>query len=115
MDHGIENLKKILKVLAELANLGDDIGRDTSSGRWAKLLNLVDIVRNFGTLDLSQVVPEFQDLTAEERKQLIAELKDELALGDKKLEMAIEEGLAVVEDFAEVLQRAVAVVKEARA
>lgn len=112
---GIENLKKAFGLLASLANLGDDVGRDTSAARWGKLLGLIPAIGQFASLDLKAAVAEFKDLDAAEKQALLVEIETDLDLGDDQLEKAIEDGLAIVVDFESVVQRSISFVKNLKA
>jgi hypothetical protein len=112
---GIANVKKALALIASLANLGDNVGRDTSPGRWTKLLALIGSVKDFAGINLSQVLPEIKDLTPAEKQELVAEIKEDLDLADDKLEAAIEEGLAIIIDLENVIERSSALVKAFKA
>ncbi len=112
---GIENLKKVFSLLANLANLGDDVGRDTSTARWGKLLTLIPIIGTVATLDIKAAVAEFKDLDATEKAELLAEIDADLKLGDEKLEKAIEDGLQIVVDLESVITRSISFVAAIKA
>lgn len=112
---GIVNLKKFFGVLASLANLGDDVGRDTSPSRWVKLLGVITILKDVPGLDLKAVLAEIKDLDVNERQELLAEIGADLKLGDAKLESLIENGLAIVADMASVIERSGKLIKDFKA
>lgn len=112
---GIDNLKKLLACVAALANLGDDVGRDTSPSRWAKLLSVITIVKDASSVDFKVALQELKDLDMTERQALLAEIDADLKLGDAKLEKAIEDALAIVVDLDGVIERSVALVKSLKA
>lgn len=108
---GIDNLKKVFSLIAQLANIGDAVGRDTSSGRWTKLLSVVGVLATIPGIDFTQVVAEFKDLDDAEKQQLLQEIDADLQLGDVALEKAIEDGLAIATDLESVIQRSVTFVQ----
>ncbi|MGZ6477648.1 MAG: hypothetical protein ACXWQE_00020 [Bdellovibrionales bacterium] len=112
---GIDNLKKVFAVLAALANLGDDVGRDTSPSRWAKLLSVITIVKDAASLDFKQALVEIKDLDMDERQALLVEIGADLKLGDAQLEKSIEDALAIVVDLDSVIERSVSMVKSFKA
>jgi hypothetical protein len=112
---GIENLKKVFGLLAALANLGDDVGRDTSSARWGKLLGLIPVLGQVASLDIKAALAEFKDLDAVEKQALLAEIQADLNLADDKLEAAIEDGLAIIVDLESVVERSIGFVKNLKA
>src|SRR4051812_24569369 len=109
---GIENLKKVLHMVIALANLGDDVGRDTSMARWGKLLSIFSIVKDAPGIKVEDIKNEISELDPAEREALLADVAAELKLEDAKLEMAIKEGLAVVSELAAVIERSVKLAKE---
>lgn len=112
---GIDNLKKVLALLIALANLGDDVGRDTSPSRWTKLLSLITIVKDVPSIDLKAALAEIKDLDPTERAELISELDAGLTLGDQKLESIVENGLSIISDLDGVIERSVALVASLKA
>ncbi len=112
---GVVNVKKSISLVCALANLGDDVGRDTSAGRWSKLLALVADFNAFATIDLKAVMPEIKDLDDTEKQELLAELRTDLKLGDAQLEAGIEEGLTIIADLESVIARSVALVAKLKA
>jgi hypothetical protein len=112
---GIENLKKVVKLIAALAGVGDKIGHDTSVSRWGNLFELIGAVREIAGLQWSQVLPEIKDLDAVERAEIEKVFKDQFDLVDDKLEAAIEKGIAIAEKQVAVVQEASDLVKELKA
>jgi hypothetical protein len=112
---GIENLKKVVMLICALATTGDQIGHDTSSMRWGKLLGLITSVKDISGLDFKAVLPEIKDLDAAERAEILALFKHDFDLQDDKLEAAIEEGLVIAEDMVGIIDRSAKLVKTFKA
>lgn len=112
---GIDNLKKLVGIVAFMANLGDDVGRDTSPSRWAKLLQLVTVFNSLGGMTFAQVGPELKDMDAAERQILLDEIRQDLNLADDKLEAVIEESLSIASDLASLVMRSGALIKAMQA
>ncbi len=112
---GIENAKKVIALMSFLANLGDDVGRDTSPSRWTKLLGLVGVFNQIGSLDFKVIGPELADLDLTERQELLAVLRKDLDLADDKLESSIEESISIVTDLASIIERSSNLVKALKA
>lgn len=109
---GVENLKKVVRLIAVLANVGDKIGHDTSVSRWANLFELIGAVREISGLQWSQVLPEIKDLDGAERAEIEQVFKEQFDLADDKLEAAIEKGIVIAEKQVAVIQEASDLVKE---
>jgi len=94
---GIENLKKVLFLAAELGNVGDKIGRSKGHpDRLLPLLSLFDELTAFMTVDFQVVNKELADLTAVEKEELLAEMKAKFDIVDDKLEIVFEKSIVIV-------------------
>lgn len=93
------DLKNLIKLLCAIANVGDEIGRDTAPARWSHLFELIQPVAAGAAIDFNKVKAELAALDASTRAQLEAELKADLNLGDKKLEVVIEDTIPLAEDL----------------
>lgn len=108
---GTENLKKVVFLALELGNVADRMGRSKGAARYGHLLMLMDEVTTLGSVDFKAVLPEFKDLDASEKATLLAEVKTKFDLENDALEVAIEEGLMILQDGASVVERAINLVK----
>lgn len=111
MKLGTENLKKVLALVVEMGNVGDKMGHTNGAAKYLELANLFDELAALGSVDFKQIVPEFKDLDAVEKQEILAFAKDKLALVDKDLEAKIEECLGLVVDMASVIDRAITLVQ----
>lgn len=102
---GIENLKKVLKLVCGLANVGDSIGADTSISRWSNLFKLIEPVSALGSIDWKQVTAEFKDLDSVERAALAAQLKQDFDIIDDNLEEVIESSVVIAEEFVSLFNK----------
>lgn len=91
----MENLKKVVSVIAQLANAGDSIGKTKD---WSKLFNVMPAVMALPGVDWKALGEEAKG----DRTELVAHFKAEFDLHNDKLEEVIEKSveLAVrVADF----------------
>lgn len=99
---GIEQLKKLVETIAEGINVGFKLFN--KAGIFA-IFELSDDLSALASLSKDELVAQFKDLTVEERKELNALFKSKLVLSDKTLEAKIEES-------ADCLEQAVALVHD---
>jgi hypothetical protein len=111
---GIDNLKKVVSGIATLANVGDAFGATTGVNRWSELLGLGDLLRQLSGIDFSKVMPEFKDLDAVERAEILALFESKLDLRDDQLEAVIEKGVSILERAAGIVEDTLALIKEAK-
>lgn len=109
---GISNLKPILFLAIEMGNVGDQMGRTEGAARYGKLLGLADEVMGLASVDFSKVKAEFKDLDEAEIAELKADAKVKFNIVDDKLEMAIEEGLDILERQYGIVQDSIALAKK---
>ena len=108
---GISNLKPVVSLGIELGNVADKVGRNTGATRYLALMDLFDELTALGSVDFKAVGAEIKDLDAGEREELHNHLKAKFDIVDDKLEMAIEEGLKIVEEAYGLVTRSIALVK----
>lgn len=109
--YGIENLKPIVALALELGNVGDKIGRAKGATRYLSLMDLFDELTGLAKVDFKKVKEEIKDLDAAEREELHNFMKVKFDIVDNKLEMAIEEGLKIVEEAYGLVTRSMDLVK----
>ena len=109
--YGIENLKPIVALALEMGNVGDQIGRAKGAARYLELMDLFDELMGLAKVDFLKVQQEVQDLDATERAELHAFMKVKFDIVDNKLEMAIEEGLKIVEEAYGLVARSINLAK----
>lgn len=116
---GIANLKKVLALVLECANVADKVRKAEGSGvaKYAALMNLWDEVVAIGGVSFDQVLPEIKDLDDAEQAELYAFLKEKLALeaDNAKLEGIIEDMVGVLLEAEALVKRAVAMVEAYKA
>jgi len=115
MNLGIKNLKPVLALGIELGNVADKVGRQTGAARYLGLMDLFDELTALGSVDFKEVSKEIKDLDAQEREELHAFLKVKFDIVDDKLEMAIEDGLKIVEEAYGLIKRSQALYKSLKA
>lgn len=108
---GIENLKPIVALGIELGNVADKIGRGKGAARYLPLMDLFDELMALNGVSFAAVKAEIKDLDAGEREELHSFLKVKFDIVDDKLELAIEEGLKIVEEAYGLVVRSINLVK----
>lgn len=112
---GIENLKRVVKGIATIANVGDAFGREKGTNRWQQLIGLGELLRQLNGIDFRKVVGEIKDLDKPERDELRTMFDSSFDLRDDQLEDVVEEGLGLLEDIASVVDRTQELIKQAKA
>lgn len=112
---GIDNITKVVSIIAVLANVGDQFGRDSGVTRWSHLVLLGPAIMTLQGINFSQVLPEIKDLDADERSKLTALFDSSLQLGNEHLEGVVEKGLGIVTDLVSIIERTKALVADAKA
>lgn len=112
---GVDNVKPMLGLVIELGNVTDKMGRTQGMERYGQLMLLIDELAALGAVKIDQVIPELSDLDDVERASLMAYAKEKFDIADDKLEMVIEEGLAILVDAYSIVQRSIKLVKAAGA
>lgn len=108
---GVEQIKKVLDLGIELANV---LSVMKHGGSIFAFTRLMDEVSALGTLDFDAFKKEIMDISAEERLSLAAHVKAKLELQDKVVEAKIESGVDLVEDAVAVAESAVAFVNKVK-
>jgi len=112
---GIENLKKVLAAVLEVGNIGDEIGHDGASAgmaRWFKLTGLFDELMALQSVEFSKIGDEVKDLDDAELAELHSFLKVKLDIKDDDLESVVEEGVAIIVDAYQIVNRSIGLVKK---
>ena len=113
--YGITNLKPIIALGIELGNVADKVGRAKGATRYLSLMDLFDELMALGKVDFKLVSKEAGELDTEERAELHSFLKAKFDIVDDKLEVAIEEGLKIVEEAYGLVNRSMALAKSLKA
>lgn len=109
---GIEGLKVLAKVLADVLNTASKLLHGQG------LVVLFALSQDWGMLsnvDYAAVKKELSDLSAEERKEIEDVFINSLALVDQAVQAKIQAGVGVLDSAVKVVEDAVAVVKAAKA
>lgn len=109
--YGMENLKPIVALALELGNVGDKVGRTKGAARYLHLMDLFDELTGLAKVDFKKVKEEIKDLNAAEREELHTFMKVKFDIVDDKLEMAIEEGLKIIEEAYGLVTRSIELAK----
>lgn len=109
--YGIENLKPLVALGIELGNVGDKVGRTKGAARYLHLMDLFDELTGLAKVDFGKAKEEIKDLDAAEREELHTFMKVKFDIVDDKLEMAIEEGLKIVEEAYGLITRSIDLAK----
>lgn len=111
MKLGTQNLELVVMLAVEMGNVGDKMGRTKGMERYFHLTALFDELVALGNIDSKQVVEEFKDLDAAERKAIEDKVKAKFDIADDQLEGMIEEALGIVGDASSIVTRSVALFK----
>lgn len=110
----MDNLKPIVLLVAELANVGDKMGRSKGAARFGHLASLYDEGIGVIGVDWTKVDDEFNE--ARKSPEKMAELQSVFAskfdIKDDKLELVIEEGLLLVKKDIDLVQEHIAFVQK---
>jgi hypothetical protein len=112
---GIDQLKKVVDVLAEGGNVAEKMLSE-KAGPIAKathLLKLSDELIGLAGLQPALLKEQFKDLDAAEKAELIAHAKAKLDLVDDAVEAKIEAGLDLAIEAVELVTKLLAFVKPA--
>lgn len=108
---GVENLKKCVMAGAELLNVLSKIAH--KQGVFVAF-QLVDELSALSGLDGAVLKQELVDLSPEERAELISALKEKLVLLNPAVEAKIEASADLLNEAADVVVSAVALVNKAK-
>lgn len=111
---GIQNILKVVEVIASVANVGDKFGADGHTSRWNHLVGLGPAILSLNGINFKAVLPELKDLDAAEREQVRQKFAGVLDLKDDALEAVIEDGIALIEEVAATVEHVGAFVKKAK-
>lgn len=92
--YGVENLQKIIELLAEMGNVVEDVADAKSMiERITPVVSLSDEVLAMSNFDVAVFKQEYKELDAEDRGALIAAFEQKLDLSRDEIEHKIEVGL----------------------
>lgn len=111
---GIKNLKPVVALTIEMANVADVMGRTKGVARFMALTALMDEVMGINGVDFKQVKAEVKDLDAAEKAELVDFLKAKFDIASDKLEGIIEEAIDLSGEIYDVVGKAIALVKKAK-
>lgn len=93
---GIENFKAVFLVVLAMINIGDKMGHKNNwAERMSVLFGLIPTLMTLGTINWSEVFPEFKDIDADERLILVDLTKENLDLEDDNIENAVEKAISM--------------------
>ena len=107
MKVGIGNLQMLLGFSLSLANVADDVTNHptTMMEKIAGAMKLIPDIGMLATVQFSALSAEVSDLDDAEKGQLKQFIKDKFNIADEKLEIAIEEGIALLMDLEGLFKR----------
>lgn len=108
---GVSNLLPLIMLGVEMGNVGDKMGRTKGMQRYMHLTALFDEVTALGQVDFKQALAEAKDLDPSETQMIHEQLKVKFDIVDDKLELAIEEGLKIVEEAYGLVNRSITLYK----
>ena len=107
----INDLKPLVALGVEMANVADKIGHTKGPGKYAHLISLFDEVTALGAVNFKNVIPQAKDIDAEEMAELKTFIKEKFDIADDKLESVIEKALDIIQKQAEVVVDTIGLVK----
>lgn len=112
----MKNLLPVVALVAEMANVGDKMGRSKGTARFAHLASLYDEGLGILSVDWTKVDDEWR--VARSKPEAMAEIQkvfaDKFDIVSDKLELAIEEGLLLVKENYELIQKNIAFVQKVK-
>jgi hypothetical protein len=115
MKIGITNLKPTVALAVELGNVADVMGRTKGVAKFMALSSLMDEAIAAGSIDFKQVKEEIKDLDASEIAELHSFIGAKFDIKSDKLEATIEGALGIAIDLFELVEKAIALSKAAKA
>ena len=100
-------------LVAEMGNVGDQMGRSTGGARYAAMIGLMDEMAALSGVDFALVDDEFKAAldSSEQMAEIQAAFAKKLDIEDDKLEAFIEEGILLVKENYELIQKDIAFFK----
>src|SRR5438067_2958002 len=102
-------LKKVVKVVAKIAGVGEKVVEANSMpGKLGELVQAAPSLFPLLSINLAEAKTELAALDEQGRKDLIEELKADLQLDHKVVELGIEEAVELAEEGYEFVQKILA-------
>ena len=110
----MKNLMPVVLMIAELGNVADSMGRTTGSARYMAAMQLMDEAAALGGVDFSKVDDEFKEALKDPAKmtEIQTAFANKLDIEDDKLEAFIEEGILLIRENYELIQKDIAFIKK---
>lgn len=117
MKVGITNLQMLLGFALHLSNVVDEVTNHptTMMEKVAGAMKLIPDAGVLATVQFSALSAEVSDLDDAEKGQLKQYLKDQFAIADHKLEVAIEEGIGLLLDLEGLFRKGSAIAQALKA
>lgn len=101
-DYGIENLTKVLDLVIESGNVSGNIIA-LPEGKWyEKILpavKLIDEIASLFSVTWNQVIPEFKDLSDNEKEILKKHFIEKFDIPQDNIEIIIEDSLSLLDNY----------------
>ncbi len=107
---GIDQVKIALALVIEMGNVGDKMGRAKGMARYMHLTSLFDELMALGNMDSAKLKAQLKDIDAAEMTEIKVFLAGKFDIEDNKLEIAIEEGLAIFTEIYSLYKRTMVLV-----
>lgn len=105
---GVENLKKIFKLVIDFSNVADKMGHEKEwAARAGHLFQLLPTLMGLPAVEWSKLGSEIKEMSVEERAEIIAYFRTELNLKDDELESAIEDCISIINDITSLVITAI--------
>lgn len=112
---GVDNLWKVLATTLELGNVVDKMivqKEQTWVTRFlGNALEMTDDVALMFTVKYNQILPEFKDLDAVERADLLQRAKDKFDIPDDKVEEVVEKTFEIIFSLGDTILSLVSMIK----
>lgn len=114
MKLGINNAKKIARLLAEIMNNADDLLVMSGAERWMVLTGFLPVAMEITQIKWNDLKEELKDLDPEEERILKETFAKELDFKSDRTEMIFEEALDIVSNFVIVIMQTIELIKKAK-
>lgn len=110
---GVENLEKVINLVAETGNVVDKILNEKSgvAAKFAHLASLMDEVLELKDFSFKELKLEYGDISREERDALVEKFSKKFDLRSDRTEVLIERSLSLVKSVSALVPEIIGLIK----
>lgn len=112
---GVENLKKIVLLMADVAKVSLKVAAGSGVTRWANLMLLGDDIGTLLSVQFKLLDDEWKDLSDAERGEMKLAFQEKFQCDEAKAEVLIEEAFGLLVDLGGLQQKIVSFVDKVKA